>query len=453
MTEATDLMLPIASKILLVDDDPTPTQYLKQLLAGEGYQVDTAHSGETAIEQLKQFSYKVLISDLNMPGISGMGLLDYCKENFPEMQVIILTAYGTIQSAVQALKTGAFDYLTKPVQLEELNIVLKKALAFERLKIRHDFLSQEFEKKEKFLYQSNNPAFQKILEIVDEIKDVGTTVLLQGESGTGKEVIARLIHKSSLRASSNFVSINCGAIPESLIESELFGYDKGAFTDAKSNSKGKLEFADGGTVFLDEINELSPKGQVALLRFLQEKEIVPLGSYRKITVNVRIIVATNKNLRALIQDGNFREDLYYRISVFPINLPPLNERREDIVPLAHWFIDKFKREYSKPADSLSEDARKVLLNYSWPGNIRELQNCIERATILSKGKVIEDDVFLMPIPEQSAPLNFENIGLLPLKDLETAYILWALEKMDGNKNQTANQLGISPRGLRYKLKP
>ena len=451
-------------RILLVDDDETPIQLLKDLLTAEGYQVDTANSGEAAIGLLKKTDYKVIGTDLKMPGISGMDLLNFCVKTYPEIPVILLTAHGTIQSAVEALKSGAFNYLSKPVQIDELLIDIQKALDLQNLKLQHQFLRDELKKQDKFLYESNNDEFNAILKTIHELRDVNTTILLHGESGTGKEVVARLIHKTSKRSKGNFVPINCGAIPENLIESELFGHVKGAFTDAKSNVKGKIEIADRGTLFLDEINELSMKAQVALLRVIQEREIVPVGSERRIKVDVRIIVATNRNLLKLIEAGSFREDLFYRINVFPIHLPPLRKRKEDIIALANWFIGEFQKEYSRPFEILTDEAKEELQNYDWPGNIRELRNCIERASILTKGREISKDALLVSSyskrqhaensssREKSSDSCFERLGVMELKKLENEYILWVLKKMGHNKNLTASKLGISERGIRYKLK-
>jgi DNA-binding NtrC family response regulator len=290
----------------------------------------------------------------------------------------------------------------------------------------------------------------RIFETIESVKDVQSTVLLQGESGTGKEVIARYIHDNSPRSSGSFVPINCGAIPENLIESELFGYDKGAFTDAKVRTKGKLEIADGGTLFMDEINELPTKAQVALLRFLQDPEITPLGSTRRITLNVRILVATNKDLRQLVKEGRFREDLYYRINVLPVTLPPLRERREDIIDMAVWFLGRFCQEHNRRISGFSKQAENRLVSYSWPGNIRELRNCIERAVIICQEKEIGPEALHLDT-EEGAPCDFSDIGIIPLKALQQRYIHWVLESLGGNKTTTASRLGISVRGLRYKL--
>jgi two-component system response regulator AtoC len=438
------------SRILLVDDDTTALELLSDVLSERGYQADIASRVEDAVGKLKTQNYHALVTDLKMPEKSGMDLLEFAVESFPELPVIMLTGYATIQNAVAALKKGAYDYIAKPVQVDELVMVLQKAISHSLLRAQNRFLKDELARRNDFLYHSDNQAMARVYGTVASVCSVQTTVLLQGESGTGKEVVARYIHAASPRAAESFVPINCGAIPESLIESELFGYEKGAFTDAKCRTKGKLEIADGGTLFMDEINELPGKAQVALLRFLQEPEITPLGSTRRIALNVRVIAATNKDLRQLVRAGRFRDDLYYRINVLPIVLPPLRERREDILPLALWFLDKFRREYNSKASDLSAAARKLLLGYSWPGNIRELRNCIERAVIVSPdAEILPETLFLES--EDSNPCDFSEIGIIPLKDLERRYIDWVLGSLGGNKTLAASRLGVSLRGLRYKL--
>ncbi len=445
-------------KILLVDDDTTALTLLSEVLEEKGYQIETSASVDEAIEKLNRSSYHVIIADLKMPGKTGMDLLHYTVENFPEIPLIMLTAYGTIQNAVKALKEGAFDYIAKPVQIDELSIILQKAINHKKLQEQNIFLKKELQKLEDFLYTTNNSEFAKIFETIENVKNLQTTVLLQGESGTGKEVIARYIHTTGNRSSGSFVPINCGAIPENLIESELFGYERGAFTDAKKRTKGKLEIADGGTLFLDEIDELPAKAQVALLRFLQEKEITPLGSTRRISLNVRIIAATNKDLKELVRRNKFRDDLFYRINVIPIYIPPLRERKEDILPLAEWYVDKFSHEYNKRVKRISNQAKKLLLTYNWPGNIRELRNSIERAVIICKDEEIPPEAFHLEIERELESKDssdfshdFSKIGIIPLKELEDRYIHWVLSNLNGNKTLTASKLGISVRGLRYKL--
>jgi DNA-binding NtrC family response regulator len=351
---------------------------------------------------------------------------------------------------VKALKSGAFDYLTKPIQIDELLIIIEKAINHGELTTRNQFLSQEMYRKDEYCFETQSPNYQALLRNVEQIRDVDSTVLLQGETGTGKEVLAKLIHNGSPRKNGNFVPINCGALPESLLESELFGYEKGAFTDASKDQMGKLEFADGGTLFLDEVEAMSPKAQISLLRFLQEGEITRLGSNKRIQLNVRIIAATNKSLIDLCREGSFREDLYYRISVFPLDIPPLRERKEDIPILSRWLLRRMCGKLNRTPCTFSPDAEESLVSYPWPGNIRELRNCIERAVIVeTSDRIQKDSLFLQPM--KTLPMKFDEIGLIPLKTLERSYISWALDEMNGNKTATAEILGISQRGLYYKL--
>ncbi len=437
-------------RILLVDDDTTALELMGEVLSEKDYEVDTSSRVDLAVEKLRTRHYHAVVTDLKMPEKTGMDLLQYTVDSFPELPVIMLTAYGTIQTAVQALKRGAFDYISKPVQVEELALALEKAISHSQLKAQNTFLRHELEKRDEFLYGTENAEMARVFETIEAVKSVQSTILLQGESGTGKEVIARYIHAKSPRSAGSFVPINCGAIPESLIESELFGYERGAFTDAKTRTKGKLEVADGGTLFMDEINELPAKAQVALLRFLQQPEITPLGSTRRILLNVRIIAATNKDLKRLVREGDFREDLYYRINVLPITLPPLRDRKEDIIALSLWFLRKLDQEYNRKLSGLSAEAEKRLLAYAWPGNIRELRNCIERAVITGRGKEIGLDALHLDT-DNGEFCDFSTIGIVPLRELENRYIRWVLDSLGGNRTATAARLGVSVRGLRYKL--
>jgi DNA-binding NtrC family response regulator len=437
------------SRILLVDDDTTALELLSDVLSERGYHADIASTVTEALGKLKARDYQALVTDLKMPERSGMDLLDLAVEAFPELPVIMLTGYATIQNAVAALKKGAYDYIAKPVRVDELVLALQKAINHTTLRIQNRFLREELARRNDFLYHTESAAMASVYETLESVRGVQTTVLLQGESGTGKEVVARYIHATGARAAESFVPINCGAIPESLIESELFGYEKGAFTDAKCRTKGKLEIADGGTVFLDEVDELPAKAQVALLRFLQEPEITPLGSTRRISLNVRVIAATNKDLKQLVRGGRFREDLYYRINVLPIGLPPLRERREDILPLAQWFLARFRTEYASRTRDLSAAASRLLLGHPWPGNIRELRNCIERAVIICREPEIPPATLSLE-PEETGG-DFSEIGIMPLRDLERRYIDFVLERLGGNRTLTASRLGVSLRGLRYKL--
>ncbi|MGL1890301.1 MAG: sigma-54 dependent transcriptional regulator [Spirochaetaceae bacterium] len=437
-------------RILIVDDDITLVSLLKDLLETKGYSIHIANSCEEAEEKLNFFRYHVVVSDFIMPNKNGLELLKICNKSNHDIQFIMVTAFGSIQNAVEALKLGAFHYLTKPIQIEELLIVIEKAIKHGKLTTQNQFLSAELQKNEEFLFESHSSQYISLLKNVEKLKPVDSTVLLHGETGTGKEVMARLIHNTSVRSKENFVPINCGALPESLLESELFGFDKGAFTGATKEQMGKLEYADGGTLFLDEVEAMSPKAQVSLLRFLQEGEITRLGSNKKIKLNVRVIAATNKDLMLMCRENLFREDLYYRISVFPLDIPPLRERKEDIVMLAEWILSKLCTKLSRNIKGFSNEAKESLVTYNWPGNIRELKNCLERGVIVESGNQLENDsLFLRPL--KTLPMKFDDIGLIPLKQLEDSYINWALDKLDGNKTLTSETLGISPRGLYYKL--
>lgn len=439
------------NRILLVDDDSTAMALMQDLLKDRGYRTDTAGSVDEAIKSLEKNSYRVIVTDLKMPGKTGMDLLRFCVDKYPEIPVIIITGHGSIRNAVQALQVGAFEYLSKPIQMDELLLVMEKAIGHRKLINENLFLKKELAKKTEYLYESQNQKLKDIYRTVELIRHEDTSVLIQGESGTGKEVIARLIHNSGDRRENSFVPINCGAFPDDLIVSELFGYEKGAFTGADKRTQGKVEIADGGTLFLDEVNELSPKAQVSLLRFIQEREIVPLGTHRKISVNVRIIAATNADLHQLVREGKFREDLYYRVNVLPFFLPSLRERKDDILPLAQWFLDRLKQGSIRPAETFSPEARKRLLSYSWPGNIRELRNCVDRASIICRSEEIDaDSLFLLPNDGQSCTDSFSISEELTVKELVDEYIDWTLERYEGNKTRAAEALGMSVRGLRYK---
>lgn len=440
--------------LLLVDDDSTALQLMKEILEDKQYKADTAGSVEQALESLKKTSYKVIISDIKMPGKSGMDLLSLCIREYPEIPVILITGHGTIKNAVEALKTGAFEYLSKPVQMDELLLVIEKAIAHQQLVTKNSFLQSEINNYTDFLYSTKNRELESVYKRVQLIRNENTSVFIQGESGTGKEVIARLIHNSGVRQSGNFVAINCGAIPEELIISELFGYEKGAFTGADKKTMGKLELADGGTLFLDEVNELPPRAQVALLRFIQEKEITPLGSTRRKVINVRIITATNSDLWELVQEGEFREDLYYRINVLPLQLPPLRERRDDITELAEWFLKRLRKSSGRLGQRFSENALETMKNYHWPGNIRELRNVVDRASIICSKKLIEAPDLLLTHnsrKECSEMDPFEILGIKTLKEIEDDYISWVIDQFNGNRTRASQALGISARGLRYKL--
>ncbi len=436
-----------AASILVVDDEPAQRQFLRAAL--RDHDVVSVASGEEARQLLSSRSFDLVITDQKMPGMSGIELLGWIKEQAPETPVLILTAYGTIDSAVEAVKRGAEDYLIKPVQSpDELRMTVARTLD-KRLLTARDRLyraSQEAEFPPGVVAESTR--MKEVLRLADQVAPQPTSVLLTGESGTGKEVVARYIHRSSPRSEDAFVAVNCAALTESLLESELFGHEKGAFTGATQARQGRFELANGGTLFLDEIGEMTPSLQSKLLRVLQEQTFERVGGTRTISVDVRVIAATNRNLRRALEEHSFRDDLYYRLNVFPIHLPPLRNRREDILPLARYFIQRLAPRMGKSAQELSRDAETVLLTHSWPGNIRELQNAIERAMIVAGGGRIEAED--LPIPVGSAAPETPHTGTLA--ELEKATILSTLERNGGDRRNTARELGISLRTLQYRLK-
>ena len=387
------------ARILIVDDEIKMARLLEITLKNEGYQVEKAYSSHEALKKIKSKSYDVVVTDLKMPGMDGIELLRIVKKNYPSTQVIMITAFGTIQSAVKAMKEGAFHYLTKPLNLEELKEVLKGALKVKKLEEENILLRQEILGEGEIIGKSK--AIKEVMELARKVAPEDTTVLLQGETGTGKELVARAIHKLSPRKNGPYVVVNCAAIPENLLESELFGHRKGAFTGALKDKKGRIEIADGGTLFLDEIGSLSLPLQAKLLRFLETKEIQPLGSEDTFRVDVRVIAATNQDLRKRVEEGNFREDLFYRLNVFPIYIPPLRERKEDIPLLANYFLQLYSKKMNKKIEKIDDGAMELLLKYSWPGNVRELENVIERAVVLADSPIVSKEFLpLLPACEE-----------------------------------------------------
>ncbi len=433
--------------ILVVDDEPAQRQFLRAAL--RSHEVVAVASGEEARQLLAQRSFDLVITDQRMPGMSGLDLLHWIKDQTPETPVILLTAYGTIDSAVEAVKLGAEDYLIKPVQSpDELRLTVARTLDKKTLAVRDRLYraAEEAEFPPDIVAESS--AMRTVLRLADQVAPQPTSVLLTGESGTGKEVIARHVHRRSPRAEEAFVAVNCAALAETLLESELFGHEKGAFTGATQAKQGRFELASGGTLFLDEIGEMGFSLQSKLLRALQEQTFERVGGTRTISVDVRVIAATNRDLARALEEKSFREDLYYRLNVFPIHLPPLRDRREDILPLARHFIAKLAPRMGKPVEGLSREAEHCLLTYPWPGNIRELQNAIERAMIVSSGTRIETGDLPIPSEGGSGPAA----GRGTLAELEKAAILEALERNDGDRRETAAELGISLRTLQYRLK-
>ncbi|NTW36712.1 MAG: sigma-54-dependent Fis family transcriptional regulator, partial [Syntrophobacteraceae bacterium] len=379
-----------APRILVVDDEPLTLELIVEGLTDRGYSIDVAASGTEAIAKAEGTSYDVVITDLNMPGMGGMEVLDHFNENRPGTLVILLTAYGTIETAVQAVKRGAFYYITKTADLDEIIIILQRAEELNALKEENELLRSQIQQRFANIVGQSTP-MQKLYRTIQRVSRTATTVLILGESGTGKELIANAIHYHSDRKDKPFVPINCGAIPEELLESELFGHERGAFTGALKDRKGRFELAHQGTVFLDEIGEMSQKLQVKLLRFLQEKRFERVGGGRTIQVDAGIIAATNKNLEKAVEEGSFREDLFYRLNVIPMHVPPLREREGDVPLLIHHFLKRHCQEKEIPLKRMSKAAAETLDRYPWPGNVRELENLIERLVILTDSEEIDVD--------------------------------------------------------------
>ena len=442
-----------SQRVLVVDDEAKMQRVLEIMLKRMGHEVTCANDGQQALQALQATLADLVISDLRMPGMSGIELLQSIRAQGNEVPVIIMTAHGTIESAVEAMKLGACDYIVRPFDVEALELTVNRVLASSRMRRQNDFLRLEAEKGwGDFIGQS--AAMQRIYDLIRQVGPSKATVLITGETGTGKELVARAIHRASPRHDALFVPINCAAIPADILESELFGYEKGAFTGASRNRIGKFELADGGTLFLDELTEMPMALQAKLLRVLQENVIERLGSNRNISIDIRVIAATNRDPRQAVADGKLREDLYYRVNVFNIELPALRERREDIPALAASFLGRHAN-----AGNLSGDALASLQRYDWPGNVRELQNVIERAAVLSHGKDIEirhlpQEMHMVSTPNQIQVVPaYRTLELAPAVDaLESSMIAAALKETAGNKSKAARLLNISERSLWYKIK-
>jgi DNA-binding NtrC family response regulator len=439
-------------RILVVDDEANARTALAELLRDEGFQVETAADGFKALPKLEEFSPAVLLTDLRMPGMDGLELMRRARQIDPDMVVVVMTAHGAIDSAVLAMREGAADYLTKPINFDELGLVLERELERRRLRVETGQLRQRLSERHRI---SNlvgaSPAMKQVYDTVLQVAPSRATVLITGESGTGKELVAAAIHEHSPRAKGPFVKLHCAALAETLLESELFGHERGAFTGAVARRDGRFQQADGGTLFLDEIGEISPAIQVKLLRFLQEHEFERVGGNQTIKVDVRVVAATNRDLLQRVKDGLFREDLYYRLNVVSIDMPPLRARPSDIPLLAAHFLQRFAKENGKVVTGFTDEALERLVHYHWPGNVRELENAVERAVVVSKGEKIRPEdlsASIAPAPrEGGAP----PIPGSTLSDLEKYAILKTLEHTGGSTSRAAEILGISTRKIQYKL--
>ena len=440
--------------LLIVEDEAKMRRLLELNLAGEGYTVLTGADAEAGLNTLRQEKVDLILTDLKLPGMNGLEFLQAVKRTNATLPVVVMTAFGTVETAVEAMKAGASDYVLKPFSLAELVLVIRKELSTRQLREENRDLREALGRRYEYrniIAQSDK--MQAVLALIERVAPTNATVLLGGESGVGKDLIARAIHEHSQRASGPFVKINSTAIPESLLESELFGYEKGAFTGATASKPGKFELADKGTLFLDEIGDIPPATQVKLLRVLQEREFERLGSNKTLKVDVRLIAATNRDLRAALEEGTFREDLYYRLNVVAIDIPPLREHKEDIPTLAGSFLERFARESGKTLQGITPQALRMLMDYHWPGNVRELENVMQRGVALSSGSMLDAaDIHLDSsaprTPAGTAPILPQGVTL---EQWEQEIIREALRRANGNKSQAARALGLSRNALRYRL--
>jgi len=445
------------NSVLVVDDDPAHRTMLRTLLTGWGYTIHEADDGSTAIEKVHEQAFDLILMDIRMIKVSGLEALDEIKAFNPAIPVIIMTAYSSVETAVEALKSGAYDYLTKPLDFDELRLAMERAMDHRQLKeenrLLRESLGNHFDRQNII---GRSPAMVKLLETVAQAAPSEATVLITGESGTGKEMIAGAIHFNSPRKDGPFVKLNCAAITETLLESELFGHERGAFTGAYKRKEGRFRQAHGGSIFLDEISEMSLAMQVKLLRVLQDREITRVGGEEVINVNVRLIAATNKDLLKEIEAGRFREDLFYRLNVVTLKMPPLRERREDVPLLAKHFLETFCQKNRKEMKGFTPQAMDLFLKYDWPGNVRELMNAVERGVVLANSEYLDKKDLPLALKDETiegaAPLEQAIPGDLPLEEVEKASILKTLELTGGNKSEAARRLGITRRTLHKKLK-
>jgi DNA-binding NtrC family response regulator len=448
--------------LLIVDDEAALREAIAERLGDHGFIVEQAASGEEALERLASFAFDVLLTDLRLPGIDGRQVLDAAIERYPELVAIVITGFGTVKDAVEAIKHGAADFITKPFQFDALLHVLNSALEQRRLKSENAYLRSQLEQRYRFDgIIGRSPRMRELFQLLETVAATSSTVLITGETGTGKELAARAIHHNSSRRNGRFVALNCSAIPETLLEAELFGHVRGAFTGAVANRQGKLEQAHRGTLFLDEVGTMSPALQAKLLRVLQEREFERVGDSHTIKVDVRIIGATHSDLARMVAEGTFREDLYYRLNVIPIHMPPLRERREDIPLLVQHFLERLAAESGRPPVTVSQEATRRLMAYSWPGNVRQLENMVERALAFSRGRTQLDvsdfgpEINLEADPINGADIAFPEEGIdfeRYIESVELALIRRSLERTNGNKRQAAQLLNLKRTTLIEKLK-
>jgi len=443
-------------KILVVDDERSHRQMIEAVLAAEGYEIAQADNGQAAIDAVAEKFYDLVIMDIRMPQLGGIEALKQIKAISPGIPIIIMTAYASVGTAVEALKSGASDYLTKPLDIEELKILVAKTLRIHQLEEENIYLKERL--NDRFDFSSiigHSPAMNSLFDTMALVAPSEATVLIVGESGTGKELIANALHQNSPHKDRPFIKVNCAALPETLLESELFGHEKGSFTGAIARKQGRFQLAHQSSIFLDEIAEMAPATQAKILRVLQEREFEPLGSTQTIKVDTRVIAATNKNLEDEINAGRFREDLFYRINVVTLDVPPLRERREDIPHLADFFLKKYTDKNKRLIKGFTPRATDLLMRYDWPGNVRELENIIERAVIMSRGELITPMEFPKDIQDLDEEFQDSQLNLTPgrsLKEVEKTMILRTLEEAGGNRTHAAKILGISRRTLQLKLK-
>jgi len=438
-------------KLLLVDDDLRQRELLVEVFESEGYQVVPCADGREAIANLAPDTFDTVITDLKMPDINGTEILKAALGIDQELPVIIITGHGTVDSAIESMKIGAYDYIQKPFDPEELSLVTGKAVRHYRLIRENRELAAAIVTLRTKDFIGESKAMQQVRALIERVAPLDVSVLIQGETGTGKELVARLVHKASNRASEKFVAVNCAALNESLLESELFGHEKGAFTGAEGRKKGLFELADGGTLFLDEINSMSPALQVKLLRVLQENSFLRVGGQEEVRVDVRVLSASNADLQTEVEAGRFRSDLFYRLKVMDLTLPPLRDRVEDIPELAYYFLRKYAAKYEKEISAISHAALRKLVSHDWPGNVRELENCVSRALVMESSSTLQPDS-LPPEFTSSSKRQEENLPLMPLAEVEKLMIKKALIQTGDNKSRAAEMLGIDASTLWRKMK-